>query len=198
MARTKSPPKRKPSKSKSRAPALSAFEQQATYRQAAAFADMALCAPAHSLPAEFGFARDSCIELAAHFPNARVAYATATDSAGNTRSFEPAMITEQDAEKSIDYLRDSARRAAKARAEYGYLEAFSKVVKAKLMREHGGDASIGAQESIAYSHPNYQLHLDAVRIAQEAAEYERFMREAADAKFEGWRTQQANERAGRP
>lgn len=108
------------------------------------------------------------------------------------------MITEADAEKSIDYLRDSARRAAKAKAEFGYLDAFTKVVKAKLMREHGGAEPLGMKEAIAYSHPQYQIHLDAVRIAAEASEYEKFMREAASAKFEGWRTQGANERAGRP
>lgn len=108
------------------------------------------------------------------------------------------MITEQDAEKSVDYLRDSARRAAKARAEYGYLDAFTKVVKAKLMREHAGKEPLGAQEAIALSHAQYQAHLSAVATAAEAFEYERFMREAASAKFEAWRTQQANERAGRP
>lgn len=108
------------------------------------------------------------------------------------------VITEQDAEKSVDYLRDSARRAAKARAEYGYLDAFTKVVKAKLMREHAGKEPLGAQEAIALSHAQYQAHLSAVATAAEAFEYERFMREAASAKFEAWRTQQANERAGRP
>lgn len=174
------------------------FQQGETFTRIAAFAGMALAAAPDSIPAEFGFAREALAELQTEFPHARVAYATVTDTAGSTQSFEPAMITEADAEKAVDYLRDSARRTAKARAEHAYLDAFTKVVKGKIMREHAGKEPVNAQEAIAYASPVYQLHLDAVRTAAEAMEYERFMREAASAKFEAWRTQQANERAGRP
>lgn len=106
------------------------------------------------------------------------------------------VITDAQAEASVDYLRDSARRAAKARAEFGYLEAFSKVVEATIMREHK-DESLGAQTAIARADAKYSSHLDAVRTAEEAFHYERFMREAASAKFEAWRTLGANERAAR-
>lgn len=159
---------------------------------------MAIASALDQVPDRFKFARSCLSDLQAAGITARVAHASETDTAGDTTEFIPAMITLEDAEKAVDYLRDSARRAAKARAEYGYLDSFTKVVKAKLMREHAGKEPIGAQEAIAYSHAMYSAHLDAVRIAAEAMEYERYMREAADAKFEAWRTQQANERAGRP
>lgn len=104
------------------------------------------------------------------------------------------MITEADVEKSVDYLRDHARKAAQAKAERIYMEEFRKTVKAQIMRETTGE-SIGAQEARAYADSRYTQHLKAMRDAIETDEYNRWMMIAAQAKIEAWRTQQANARA---
>ena len=104
------------------------------------------------------------------------------------------MITDQEVEKAIDYLRDSAQKAAQARANRIYVEEFRKVMKAQIMKERTSDA-IGAQERDAYADPRYKQHLEAIREAVMADEHSRFLREAASARIEGWRTQQATLRA---
>lgn len=103
------------------------------------------------------------------------------------------MITDDEAEKAVDWMRDNALKAAKARAERAYIEEFRKVLKAQIMRE--GTEALGAQEARAYSDPRYMKHLEALRAAVEQDEYLRFMREAACAKVEAWRSQSANLRA---
>jgi hypothetical protein len=103
------------------------------------------------------------------------------------------LISDQDIEKAIDYLRDNASKAARARAEREYMDEYRKVVKSSIMLEHAGK-TIGAQEAIAYSDPRYLTHLKIMKEAIEKDEYHRWMRTAAEAKLEAWRTQSANHR----
>ena len=100
------------------------------------------------------------------------------------------MITDDDIEKAVEYLRVNARSAAQAKANRIYMEEFRKVVKAQIMREAIAD-SLGSQEARAYSDPRYKQHLEAMREAIEKDEYNRWMLTAAEAKIEAWRTQQA-------
>ena len=104
------------------------------------------------------------------------------------------MISDEDVEKAIDYLRDNADNAAKARAERIYMEEFRKSLKALIMKEHI-DATVSAQEREAYADPRYQTHLEALRQAVYRDEKARFMRIAAEAKIEAWRSLSANSRA---
>ena len=104
------------------------------------------------------------------------------------------MISDEDVEKAIDYLRDNAEAAAKARAERIYMDEFRKSLKALIMKEHI-DATVSAQEREAYADPRYQTHLEALRQAVYRDEKARFMRVAAEAKIEAWRTSSANQRA---
>ena len=104
------------------------------------------------------------------------------------------MISDDEIEKALDYLRDNALPSAKARAERLYMEDYSKVVRAELMNQ-SNETAIGAQERFAYSHPDYAAHLDALRTAIELDEKHRFLLRAAEAKVEAWRSQQANQRA---
>jgi hypothetical protein len=67
-------------------------------------------------------------------------------------------------------------------------------MKAQIMKEHAGDP-LGAQEREAYDDPRYREHLEAIKEAVYADEYQRFMRGAAEAKIEAWRTQCSNRRA---
>lgn len=104
------------------------------------------------------------------------------------------MIQDDDIEKAVDYLRDNATKAAKAKAERIYAEEYRRVVKSQIMREND-DKALGAQEAIAYADARYTQHLKAMREAIEADEYHRWMLTAAEAKIEAWRTQQSNARS---
>ncbi len=105
------------------------------------------------------------------------------------------MIADDEVEKALDFLRDNAQKASKARAERAYMEAYSKVIKAQLMREND-DKALGAQEAIAYADPRYKQHLEVMREAIERDEYHRWMQTAAEAKINAWQTQSANNRKG--
>lgn len=106
------------------------------------------------------------------------------------------MITDEEIEKALDYLRDSAGRTARARAEKIYLDEYCRPLKSLIMRENVAE-SLGAQEARAYSDPRYKQHLEALKAASEACDYLLFMREAADAKLRAWQTMRATERANR-
>lgn len=103
------------------------------------------------------------------------------------------MVTADDVQKAVDFLRDNATPAAEARAVRIYLEEFRKSLKAQLMTEVQGE-SLGAQERFAYSHERYLKHLDALKAAVFEDSKHMFLREAAKAKIEAWRTESANER----
>lgn len=103
------------------------------------------------------------------------------------------MISEDDIEKAVDFLRDNAVAAAQARATRIYLEEFRKSIKAQIMAEQT-DEALGAQERRAYSSDKYIEHLEALKTAVFEDERFRFLREAAMAKIEAWRTKSANQR----
>ncbi len=103
-------------------------------------------------------------------------------------------ITDDEIDKALDYLRDNAREAAQAKADRIYVEEYRKVMKAVLMKEHGTLSAV-LQEREAYADPRYLQHLEAIREAVQADEHHRFLRGAADAKIEAWRTQSSNSRA---
>ena len=103
------------------------------------------------------------------------------------------MIPDDEVEKSVDYLRDSAEPCAKRRAERLYLDEFSRALKAQIMAEHLAEP-VNAQERWALSDMRYKNHLAALKVAIYEDEKGRFLRQAAEAKLEAWRTQCANER----
>lgn len=104
------------------------------------------------------------------------------------------MISELEIEKALDWLRDSALKCAQARANRIYVEEFAKSLKSTLMKEWA-DEPLGVQEREARADPRYLAHLEAIKEAVIEDERNRFMREAALAKIEAWRTQSSNLRA---
>lgn len=104
------------------------------------------------------------------------------------------MITDDDVEKAIDYLRDSADEASQARANRVYMEEYRKSLKAMIMKEHT-QLPVSAQEREAYADKRYLSHLLGLQQSVKEDEYRRFLRVAADAKIEAWRSFQANYRA---
>jgi hypothetical protein len=103
-------------------------------------------------------------------------------------------ITDEEIDKALDYLRDNADDAAKARAERIYCEEYRKTLKAKLMKEHSTLSAV-LQEREAYSDDRYVEHLEAIKEAVFRDEKHRFLRSAAEAKIEAWRTQSSNYRS---
>lgn len=104
------------------------------------------------------------------------------------------MITSDDAEKAVDWLRDHAKKIGEARATRLYLEQWIKTVKATIQTEQQG-LSMAAAEAVALASPRYMAALQAFREAVEADETFRFLASAAEAKLECWRSQESTRRA---
>jgi hypothetical protein len=103
------------------------------------------------------------------------------------------MISDEDAERAVDFLRDNARRTAQAKANSEYMSEFRKVLKARIMREHES-LPLGAQEREAYADPRYEQHLRAMQTAIEESEYQDWMMDAAETKISAWQTLSKNAR----
>lgn len=103
------------------------------------------------------------------------------------------MITDEEAEKAADFLRDNATKAGKLRGLRIYHEEYRKSLKAILMNESNAN-TISAQEAEAYSHPRYTAHLEGLKGAVQADEENRALREGAVMRIEVWRTQSSNQR----
>jgi hypothetical protein len=104
------------------------------------------------------------------------------------------VIDEKEVEAAVDWLRDTANEAAQKRAERLYLDEYRKVLRAKLMKQHM-DLPVSAQEREALADPKYEEHLQALKTAIDEDEKMRFLRVAAEAKIEAWRSMNANHRA---
>lgn len=104
------------------------------------------------------------------------------------------MITDEQVEDALAYLRDSARGAAVARSQAKTLEKFVAVVEAQQKCGLSGLSNAAAQDK-ARSSPEYAQAIagweEAVR---KDAEYT-MLREAASARIEAWRTMCSNQRA---
>ena len=103
------------------------------------------------------------------------------------------MVSDEQAEKALHYLRTNAPKAAQAKAERVYMEEFRKTVKSTVMRDHL-DKPVTAQEREAYASEQYQTHLEAIKEAIQADEFNRWGMVAASATLDAWRTFNANQR----
>lgn len=104
------------------------------------------------------------------------------------------LVSDADIEKALDFLRDSAQTAAQSRADRVHMEEYRKSLKAMIMQEHN-DLPVSAQEREAYADARYVAHLESMKQAVFLDERNRFLRQAADAKIEAWRTMNANYRS---
>jgi len=106
------------------------------------------------------------------------------------------MITDEQVEAALDYLRESAKPAAVARAQARTLEKFLGVVEAQQKAKATGRSNAAAQDE-ARASPEYREALTAWEEAvRRDAEYT-MLREAASSRIEAWRTQSSNMRAER-
>jgi hypothetical protein len=101
-------------------------------------------------------------------------------------------MTDEEAMKCIDYIRDNAPKFAEAESDVVYIENYLKSLKSELMTEETG--TLGAKEAFAYSHPRYIEQLQGLKVAVAIKTEIKWRMEAAKLKFEFWKTQQFNNR----
>lgn len=102
------------------------------------------------------------------------------------------MITEQQVERALDYIRDNSDDFGAAKSVRAHLEQFRKSKKAMLMQKIDGPEHVRA--AYAYSHPEYLTLLNDLKAAVAEEESLKWKLKAAELKVEAWRTQQANNR----
>lgn len=105
------------------------------------------------------------------------------------------IISDEQVEQALDYLRDSAKPAAVARAQARTLEKYLGVVEAQQKAVARGLSNAAAQDQ-ARASPEYKQALDAWNEAVRKDGECTMLREAASARIEAWRTMSSNERAG--
>lgn len=105
------------------------------------------------------------------------------------------MITDEQVEQALEYLRNSAKSAAVARANARTMEKYLGVVEAQQKALVRGLSNAAAQD-VARATPEYKQALEAWNEAvRQDSEYS-MLREAAASRIEAWRTMSSNERAG--
>ena len=102
-------------------------------------------------------------------------------------------MSEQEAQRAIDYIRDSAPKFAQAKAERVYIENFLKVVKAKEM-SNSDKKTLGDREIDAYMSMDYEAQLQAMRDAVAIEEELKYRMEAAKLRFEHYKVECFNNR----
>lgn len=96
--------------------------------------------------------------------------------------------------ETLEYIKRTAPKLAKCKADRIYLEEFRKTKKAQLMATQVGDP-VNAQERYAYAHSEYLEVLEGLRTAIALEEEYRWKMIAAQALVEVWRSLSANQRA---
>ena len=108
------------------------------------------------------------------------------------------MISQEQVEKALDYLRDSAPKAAVARSQAKTMEKYLGIVeaKSKILATQDG-LSNAASQDWARSGVDYKTALDAWAEAIRVDSEYTMLREAASSRIDAWQTMSANERAAR-
>lgn len=99
-------------------------------------------------------------------------------------------MTEEEAQKALDFIRFEAPNFARAKAERTYIEQYLRSKKSLLMADEGG--TLGAKEAYAYAHPDYIALLAGLREAVEVEETLKWKMESAKLYFEKWKIEQFN------
>jgi hypothetical protein len=102
-------------------------------------------------------------------------------------------MTEDEAQRAIDFLRDNAPKFAEAKAERTYIENYLKVVKAKEM-SNSDKKTLGDREIDAYMSMEYETQLRGLRAAVAIEEELKYRMEAAKLRFEHYKIECFNNR----
>lgn len=108
----------------------------------------------------------------------------------------PNIISDEQLQRSLDWLRESASNAAKARAERLYMEEWLPALRAQIAAEciEAGDSAAKA-DITARASDAYKSALTTYRDAVEKDELYRWRRSSADAVLSAWQSTNANLRA---
>lgn len=106
------------------------------------------------------------------------------------------MITDEQVESALEFLRDSAKQAAVAKAQARTLEKYLGVVEAQQKSMARGLSNAAAQDQ-ARSSPEYKQALEGWEEAVRKDSEFTMLREAASARIEAWRTMCSNARGER-
>jgi hypothetical protein len=105
------------------------------------------------------------------------------------------MKTEEQAEKAVDYLRDTAKQYGQMCGRMAYASSNLRRVKALQMMQ-APPGSVADRESFAYGSDAYKAAMEDERDATAERETLRAMRDAAEFTFELWRSQNSARKAG--
>ena len=106
------------------------------------------------------------------------------------------MISDEQVEQALDYLRTSAPKAAVARSQAKTLEKFLGVIEAQQKAIWPGMSNASKQDEARKS-PEYKQALEAWSEAvRQDCEFT-MLREAASSRLDAWRTWQATNRGAR-
>lgn len=104
------------------------------------------------------------------------------------------MISEEQVDAALEYLRTTAKDAAVARAQARTLKKYLEVVEAQQKALHASGSNVAARDA-ARASPEYMTALDAWQEAVRRDCEFKMLREAASSRVEAWRTQSSNQRA---
>lgn len=104
------------------------------------------------------------------------------------------MIDDNDVEKAVWYLRDSAGDSGRTRGRMAYSDGQLRRIKSLVMLEK--DGSLGIREAEAYASKDYADALEQLENATADYETIRAKREAAQYAIDVWRTQTSARKAG--
>ncbi len=112
------------------------------------------------------------------------------------RAIGSRIVTDDDVDKALAFLRDSARQLGDAKCHLMEMESLVKRTKALVMKMHT-DKTLGAAEREAILDPRYAEAQTQEATAAGAYETLRALRDAAAAKCEAWRSETATIRSMR-
>jgi hypothetical protein len=104
------------------------------------------------------------------------------------------VVTDDQVEAAVDYLRDTAQQYGKVCGRLAYMEGNLRRIKSLEMLKTTG--SLGDREAQAYASESYKDALEQLENATAERETIRAMRDAAQCRFEQWRTQTSARKAG--
>ena len=104
------------------------------------------------------------------------------------------MISINDAEQALNYLKSTDEEAARAKSYLNALEDQKKTILAVQFHECTGSAAERTQKALASD--EYSEHIEKIKDAMYDFELLRNRRKSAEVQFEMWRSINSNQRKG--
>lgn len=101
---------------------------------------------------------------------------------------------QEDAQRAVDFLKDTDIAHAEARANLSALQELRKT--AKSFAFNAAEGAVGAREAIAYTDDDYLAHIEKIRVAEIEFHTLHNKRKRAELTVELYRTFSANTRRG--